>query len=811
VTAGPTRTFRVFVSSTFDDMQAERDHLQTSVFPRLDRLCRAAGARFQAVDLRWGVSTEAQRSQRTMTLCLDEIARSRVASPRPHFMFLLGDRYGWVPLPEQVPADEYERLVAVMGPERALVEEWYLRDDNAAPPHYVLRSREVPGAAPGDPGWEEAEGAERARWAEIETRLRDALTTAADLAGVDASRYVASATEQEIVAALFGPTAAPDAADHIFGFIREPSDPGPGPLAELTARLKSRLPADHIVGYAPGAVEVLGDAVFTALRRVIRPELEAVAQSDSIALEAEAHATFAAGRRRGFVGREKQLKAVGKYLKKYRGRPLVVHGEPGSGKSAFMAQVAAGGSEPLAGAVIVQRFIGATPASVEGRLLLTSIAAEIAVAYGAPAPETPGTLRDAAAAFAASLALGTPARPLVVLVDSLDQFVADDPARSPSWVPGDLPEHARLIVSTTPGEILDALSARFGEGVEIDDMPPKEAVRLLSDWLTVAGRTITDAQRRAVMSGYEMCRRPLYLRLASEEARRWASYSKPEGLPGDIDGIVGSLFDRLARDDEHGRALVSSALGYLAAARNGLTEDEMLDVLSADPDVVADQRRRSPLSPEFDRLPQVVWSRLRADLSPYLAERAADGTTVMGFFHRAVAEAAERHFLAPLREQRHSALADRFAKRSTVHDGVPDRRKLSELPHQLTGARRKADLEALLTDFEFLDAKNRATGPQSIVDDCTRADRAGSGTAAIDAVLEAMRISSSIVGGDPDQLAGQLTSRLLGSNDDVVSDMLGRIARVQAGPWLRPLMTPSARPGGALLRTIPTGQGCPNI
>jgi hypothetical protein len=41
-----SRTFRLFVSSTFSDMKAEREVLQRRVFPRLRQLCREHGARF---------------------------------------------------------------------------------------------------------------------------------------------------------------------------------------------------------------------------------------------------------------------------------------------------------------------------------------------------------------------------------------------------------------------------------------------------------------------------------------------------------------------------------------------------------------------------------------------------------------------------------------------------------------------------------------------------------------------------------------------------------------------------------------------
>ena len=47
-------TFRVFVSSTFSDLQVERNALQQYVFPRLQDLAESLRCQFQAIDLRWG-------------------------------------------------------------------------------------------------------------------------------------------------------------------------------------------------------------------------------------------------------------------------------------------------------------------------------------------------------------------------------------------------------------------------------------------------------------------------------------------------------------------------------------------------------------------------------------------------------------------------------------------------------------------------------------------------------------------------------------------------------------------------------------
>jgi len=61
--AGPSGSS---VSSTFEDFKAERNALQQYVFPRLAELCASRNARFQAIDLRWGVSEEAGLDQRAI-------------------------------------------------------------------------------------------------------------------------------------------------------------------------------------------------------------------------------------------------------------------------------------------------------------------------------------------------------------------------------------------------------------------------------------------------------------------------------------------------------------------------------------------------------------------------------------------------------------------------------------------------------------------------------------------------------------------------------------------------------------------------
>lgn len=98
-----SRVVRVFVSSTFRDMQAERDELVKRVFPQIRLMCEQRGVTWGEIDLRWGVTDEQKAEGDVLGICLDEIDRTR-----PFFIGLLGQRYGWVP--DAIPAALAERM-----------------------------------------------------------------------------------------------------------------------------------------------------------------------------------------------------------------------------------------------------------------------------------------------------------------------------------------------------------------------------------------------------------------------------------------------------------------------------------------------------------------------------------------------------------------------------------------------------------------------------------------------------------------------------------------------------------------------------
>ena len=105
----------VFISSTFKDMQAERDLLHEKIFPRLRRMAAEYGEDVQELDLRWGVDTadmtEEESGHMVLKVCIDAIDRCV-----PYIIVLLGERYGWIPGDEIVASANDMRVDAYYQP-----------------------------------------------------------------------------------------------------------------------------------------------------------------------------------------------------------------------------------------------------------------------------------------------------------------------------------------------------------------------------------------------------------------------------------------------------------------------------------------------------------------------------------------------------------------------------------------------------------------------------------------------------------------------------------------------------------------------
>lgn len=88
-----TRHLKIFISSTFNDMEEEREELLKKVFVKLKKEAKQRSVEITEIDLRWGITEEDANSGQTVKICLDEIERCQ-DSPI-FFLGMLGNRYGW--------------------------------------------------------------------------------------------------------------------------------------------------------------------------------------------------------------------------------------------------------------------------------------------------------------------------------------------------------------------------------------------------------------------------------------------------------------------------------------------------------------------------------------------------------------------------------------------------------------------------------------------------------------------------------------------------------------------------------------------
>ncbi len=441
-------------------------------------------------------------------------------------------------------------------------------------------------------------------------------------------------------------------------------------------RLKSE-DGKLVVDASQADTQAFCDAIFEQFRPIIERQIEeywnksakdsARRAARELKIEQDEHMRF--GRERGskesFVGRASELEAIRDYLQNASTQPLVVYGSSGCGKTALLARAAEQRQRTEVGdqsSEVIVRFIGATPHSSEIRLLLGSLCQELRLRHPREG-ELPVDTRALVEELHEQFGKATDMQPLILFLDALDQLSDADGGRLLNWIPlGQLPPHVKLVVSCLSERESDPSGQPWFELqkrqlpmeniIDLDALSEPEARTLLFDrWLRQAGRSVTPAQRKIIEQrlASPVCRLPIYLKLLFEEARLWRSYDPAPGLGEDVPALLGQLFKRLGRRENHGLLLVKRVIGYLTASRHGLAENEFLEILFRDKEYKkaldwASKRNRHEMPASAKRIPIAIWSRLRFDLAPYLTERAATGANVLTFYHRQVAEWVEERF-----------------------------------------------------------------------------------------------------------------------------------------------------------------------
>lgn len=749
-TAIRSKVIRIFISSTFEDMRKERDVLQQKVYPYLLALCAPRGWQIDFVDLRWGISKEAGVQQKTMRICIEELERCKKVSPRPNFLILQGQRYGWRPLPEVIDASHWgalTRLAAEMGV-REVLDRWYRRDDNGYPPVYVMRSK---ADFPGEGYDSDFVKYER----EVERPLRAVMVAYAerrtDLDEAGRAPFIASATEQEILHGALSKNVVPQ---QVAAFIRTigdldydaPDEPllddleqrayARSAIASLKRRIETQLAsnegsichcdvsAEHY--HSPEYLALVERQLKELLEGLVRHEMDEYERVKLQPWEEEVYRqeAFVSLRTRFFQGREEILERMLAFPLS-RERLFCLEGLSGSGKSSVMAEayrrMRASGDR-----IVLFRSVGEGN-STSGQIILCSLLQELRYRYHVDLGDVElekmpyGELVE----VSNRLMYNYIGRPIVIMIDALDQLPLSDPMRSFGWLPLDAQGDVRAIVSRIvdgntgplPSRCTYTLHNMRDEGID-------NARRILLDNLSASQRTLSERQQEVVLDAFARGGfQPIFLKLIAGIAADWraddeveidnvAGYSETiltDGrrritIPTGEAQLVAGFFRLMAGTDRHGR-IVLNVLAFIYFTRRGIADGEIRQLLALDEDFMDYFRKHSyhDFKPVVDAFPSILWTRLYYDIRFLLSEHVVTGGAVNNFNHRQVHEGA-RMLLEESgydREKVFCLLTSYFGERNRLGDS----RALEELPRVLKKSGRNEEQAQLLLDIDFIQNK----------------------------------------------------------------------------------------------------------
>jgi len=746
--AATWKTVRVFISSTFRDMHAERDWLVKRVFPALRERLEKYRIHLVDIDLRWGITEEEAQKDQVLDLCLSQIDECR-----PFFIGILGERYGWVPSSFSGEAaskygwvqyqtgksvTELEILYGVLhDPEMHGHGMFFFRD-----PAFVA---DVPEAKRADLVAEDQESAEKL--AALKQTIRDAHLPFPPFedypcryAGLRinwrvASRELESETDRETLrkVAESGIVAPQD-------YQRLPSH---------ARDVVHRLGVVHLTD-----LEEFGQRVSEQLWQAIQrehalpetPPVVTLAETDPLAEEAAYHEEFIESRVRVYVGRENVQEQLTAFADGDATCPCLVTARAGSGKSAALARFARSYAEAHPDVLVIPHFVGASPGSTSLRQMLRRFCLVLQDRFGLT-EEVPQDINELVGRFRQSLASAPADARVVVVLDALNQLDEGDQAHSMYWLPWELPPHVKVIVScieecgpvspspdrariadvpprgsvageqsrrhtpcaetdgtrsvptTSPTEpVLQALAHRPLERLAIQPLTDDERLEIVRRVPTLSAKKL-DPKQIALLVKNPATKNPLFLLVALEELRGFGSYeqvaARIAAFPSEGDTVValfGQVIERLREEFDPDALLL--VLGPLGCSRHGMSPRELLEMVEG----IGVEESTSDL---FAILRQ---------LRPYLQHRGP----LVDFFHRGFYKAVRQRYLPDDDSVRswHIELANYFRAKLNPSGAAPwsgqYARSLSELPYHQTQGQLWGPLETALTALPFLEAKVQA-------------------------------------------------------------------------------------------------------
>ena len=499
-----------------------------------------------------------------------------------------------------------------------------------------------------------------------------------------------------------------------------------------------------------------------------------------------------------YMEREELLSCVKQYLLTESDQPLVIIGERGSGKTATISKivhdvnVAVHNNDLNMKTAIIFRYIGMTQNTETAEQLLYSLSHQLCQVMGKYRHEIPRDYKALKLFFLDLVQRGEFGGMLIILLDSLEKISTCENGHKLEWLPSRIAQNVKIIVTADTGDkgMIQRLMHKCEDNtLTIFPLSAIECENIMKVLMNTSKLSVTYEQWRAIRDAFQITKTPLFITLTLQQVKHWRSYDSAAvvTLGNTVNEAIEKVFDRVER--AHGSLLVTHILGYLAASKGGLSESELLDILSLDEIVLNDIFKN--FHPNVRRFPVSFLVQIRQDLDGYLEEKETDGILILQWRFSDFSTVAAKRYMSNeyLKKFLHSTIADyymgkwRGSFQKPYYDPVrktelqacrllPEQpmvfgtcdvderqnvRKMSQLPHSLLHSKRHDDLRSeVFCNFDYLYNRIRATSLQVLLTDF---DMFGDRECQL--VADALHMSGSATVFDLNSMAVELIGRLL--------------------------------------------------
>jgi len=745
-------TVRIFISSTFEDMHAERDYLVKQVFPELREWCEQRKLHLIDIDLRWGVREEDTQNRNVVEVCLN-----RLDEARPFFLCFMGQRRGWVPQEQDVSENtlkedafpdlraaigsnsvtELEIMHALVSPfhrsrrQRVPAEKadpvqyafFYLRDPsylNALPADNPEIRKVFTNEGISDPEEKQQADQELTRWTSVEIpalckqRSRPLTRYSA--------QWDATIPSPELLLPMECPSLSEQGTEQWkskwanAGIRVEDTSIQDPAQAQIASHFNQQRTQGRLTNFKVDE-KPLRQIILEDLQQAISdrfPDHTAGEQLDVLQKDLDQQQTFLHSNCEGFIARPSDFQQLDEYILNEERCLFVLTARGGSGKSTLLANwIHHVQKDRLLKyrETLHYRFIGQSDRSLGINALLFSLLNEI--------KKTGGKFRGAISEDVEKLRyefvqyleeIGEQGKTIIVL-DALDQL--DTSLTDLAWLPLTLPENIKMIVSFKQ-DLVESTTVLhlMGNHILHAQVAPFSAVedrhKLVDTYLAQYLKELDERHIDALIQ-VQGTNNPLFLKIILGELRVFGSFSNlGEMIHSNYGETPVAAFKHVLQRLENDPAttfdphiFVPFLFGLLSQSRYGLSAEEIGAIMI----------RSMPLPNPAIELTEVmdhIHLYLR-QVRPYMTFH--DGR--YAFFFDSFRAAAQERYVGDLPHQRptqewHALLAQYFydlptwENEDTRHATL---RKVSELPYHATLAQQWERVFAALTDFSFLEAK----------------------------------------------------------------------------------------------------------